>query len=230
MFKNLFFWLLITLLFSQCSEDIKPTDAAIGREYYPVKVGNYWIYDVVETRVSNNKYDSLKYQIRELIDTVYRNAANEITYRVKYSRKKNSDPDWTNDSLLMLNKSLSDVRRTQNNFKTISLIFPVQEGKQWKPNAFNTRDVEDYYYTGVNQPFVLNNVTYDSTITVVQGEPDLTVLDDRKEVYAYKTGLIYKNHTVYEYAQIAPGNIPDPTRVAKGFKRVLKLKSFYSAE
>ena len=231
MLKNLFLSLLITLLFTRCSEEVSPTDATIGREYYPVKVGNYWIYDVVETRVSNNKYDSTKYQIRELIDTVFRNAANELTYRVVLSRKKSSDLNWTNDSLFSLNKSVGDVRRTQNNTKVINLLFPVQEGKQWNPNAFNTREADDInFYKGVNQPFVLNNITYDSTVTVVQGEPNNTVLDDRQEVYAYKVGLIYRNHTVYEYAQIPPENVPDPSRVAKGYKRILKLNTFYSAD
>ncbi|MDB5262107.1 MAG: hypothetical protein JWQ14_1388 [Adhaeribacter sp.] len=228
MFKNLFILLFITFLFTQCTEEISPTDTFIGREYFPVKVGNYWIYEVSEIRVSNNKYDSLKYQLREIIDTVYTNAMNEQTYRVKFSRKRSNDLTWKDDSLLVLNKSNSDVRRTHNNVNVVKLVFPVKSGRHWNANGFNTRENEEYYYSQVNQPFVLNNITYDTTVTVVQAEPNEIILDDRTEVYAYQVGMIYKNHTVYEYAQSS--NTTDKTRVVKGYKRVLKLKTFYSAE
>ena len=228
MLKNLLFGIAIILFFTRCSEEIQTTDAAIGREYYPVKVGNYWIYDVVETKVSNNQYDSVKYQVRELVDTVFRNAENELTYQIVMSRKNSTDVNWGKDSLVLINKSLSDVRRTHNNFKKISLLFPVQEGKQWDTNAFNSLDSDDFSYSNVNQPFVLNYVTYDSTVTVVQGEPNEVVLDDRTEVYAYNVGMIYKNFTVYEYAQSQ--GIPDQSRVARGLQRIFKLNTFYAAD
>lgn len=230
MLKNLLLGLTVVLLFTRCSEEISTTEAEIGREYYPVKVGNYWIYDVTETKVINNQYDSTKYQVRELVDTVFQNGANELTYRVIRSRRNNTNANWANDSLVLINKSLSDVRRTHNNFKTISLVFPVKEGKFWDTNAFNILDADDYAYASVNQPFTLNNKMYDSTVTVVQGEPDLVTLDDRREVYAYKVGLVYKNFTVYEYAQRLPENIPDPTRVARGLQRIYKLNTFYATD
>ena len=230
MLKNLLFGIALLVFFSRCSEEVTTTDATIGREYYPVKIGNYWIYDVSETRVSNNQYDSVKYQVRELVDTVFKNAANELTYRIVMSRKNSTDANWSNDSLVLVNKSLSDVRRTHNNFKKIILLFPVQEGKQWDTNAFNILDADDFSYSNVNRPFVLNNVTYDSTVTVVQGEPNEVELDDRTEVYAYNVGMIYKNFTFYEYAQSPSQGVPDQTRVARGFRRILKLNTFYRAD
>jgi len=231
MLKNLLLGLTVVLLFTRCSEEvIRTTEAEIGREYYPIKVGNYWIYDVTETKVINNQYDSTKYQVRELVESIFQNAANEQTYRVIRSRRNNADASWGNDTLVSINKSSTNVRRTQNNFITISLVFPVSEGKYWDTNAFNILDADDYAYAAVNQPFTLNNIRYDSTVTVVQGEPDLVTLDDRREVYAYKVGLVYKKFTLYEYAQKAPENFPDPTRVARGLQRVYKLNTFYAAD
>lgn len=228
MFRKLLFSFAAVVIFCRCSEDIKTTDANIGREYFPIKVGNYWVYDVTETKVFNNQYDSTKYQVRELVDTVFKDAANELTYRVVLSRKKSTDVNWGNDSLVLINKSLSDVRRTHNNIKQVKLVFPIKEGKQWDANAYNVLDTDDYSYAEINLPFVLNKVTYDSTVTVVQGEPNEVILDNRKEVYAYQVGMIYKNFTVFEYAQSQ--GVPDQNRVAKGFRRILKLNSFHKAE
>ncbi|GEO03643.1 hypothetical protein AAE02nite_13070 [Adhaeribacter aerolatus] len=228
MLRNLLLGLSVIFCFARCSEEVTTTDAEIGREYYPIKIGNYWIYDVVETRVSNNKYDSTKYQVRERVDTVFRNAADELTYQLVLSRKNRADANWGNDSLVLVNKSLSDVLRTHNNFKTIKLLFPVQEGKQWDTNAFNILDADDFSYARVNQPFVLHNITYDSTVTVVQGEPNEVMLDDRTEVYAYNIGLIYKNFTVYEYVQTQ--GVSDKNKVARGLRRVFKLNTFHAAE
>jgi hypothetical protein len=130
--------------------------------------------------------------------------------------------------LVLLNKSAANIRRTQGNIGFISLVFPVTEGKTWNANAFNAYGESEYKYQLLNKTFTLNDLVYDSTVTVVQGERNDVVLDDRQEVYAYEKGLIYKKFIFYEYLN-ANGSL-DRTNIAKGVKRVMKLNTFYAAD
>lgn len=227
MFRNFVFTLMLIGLFTQCTEAVKPAEIDSGQQYYPLAVDNYWIYDVTETIVDHDDFDSVKFQIREIIDTVYTNLAGEKTYKIIRSRRSDLSKPWEEDSLVLVNTSWSDVRRSKNNIKTVSLVFPVNEGKEWNANAFNTQGEQAYRYRRVKRPFVLHGLTYDSTATIVQGEADDVVLDNREEVYAYNIGLIYKKFLVYEYFQ--ENGTLDKTKVARGYKQVMKLNSFRAA-
>lgn len=227
MFKNATVLLLIGFLFTRCTEEVKPVDIEIGLAYYPIETGNYWIYDVTETKVNNNEYDSAQYQVREYVDTVFTDQANEKTYKIIRSRRADANQPWGSDSLVLINKFSAHIRRTQNNVKLIPFVFPVQEGELWNANAFNIHGENLYRYQFQNESFALKGQIYDTTVTVVQGERDDVVLDDRQEVYAYNMGLIYKKFQVYEYLQ-ENGSL-NKTNIAKGVKRIMKLNTFHAA-
>ena len=226
MLKNFLVLLLLGFIVFGCkSENDKLTDLEIGRNYYPLKKGNYWIYDVTETTVRNNIYDSVKYQVRETVDTVYRNLENEDTYHIIRARRQNASAAWLNDSVFTANKSGTNVRLTHNNYKVVKLIFPVMEGKGWDANAFNTLEENQYYFRDIGQAYALRDTTYSNTLTVVQGEPNEVTLDDRYEIYAYGIGLVHKRFIVYEYFQNQ--GIIDNTRVTKGTRKEMSLISYH---
>jgi hypothetical protein len=194
--KNLVFLLLLACGLCQCSE-VHHLAEDIGREYYPVQVGNYWIYEVSEATFTNQTLqepaDSITYQVQERVDTVFRDQTGELTYRVIRSRRTHGGQAWNGDSVVTINKSLSDLRYTRNNLKTVKLVFPPAEHKKWNGNAFNSREPEEYYFAQVGQPFILDDSTYNNTVRVVQAwNEDLLKLEDRQEVYALGIGLIYK--------------------------------------
>ena len=227
MLKNAVILFLIGILFTRCTEEVKPVDIEIGLAYYPVEIGNYWIYDVSETKVNNNEYDSTHYQVREYVDTVFTNQASEKTYKIIKSRRTSANQPWSSDSLVLINKFSAHIRRNQDNVKLVSFVFPVLEGEIWNANAFNIHGENLYRYQFQGKSFALNGLVYDTTVTVVQGERDDIILDDRQEVYAYNTGLIYKKFLFYEYLQ-ENGSL-NKTKIAKGVKRIMKLNTFYAA-
>ncbi|PIQ21124.1 MAG: hypothetical protein COW65_10990 [Cytophagales bacterium CG18_big_fil_WC_8_21_14_2_50_42_9] len=224
---SLFLLFIVVVLFG-CEEKISLADDDLGQAYLPVKVGQYQIYDVSETKVYDNQYDSVTYQVKELIDSVYTNQANELTYRILKSRRSDAAQPWGSDSLYTININKQNVQETRNNKRTIKLIFPVDKGKEWNVNAFNAAEEKEYFYEDVNQPLTINGRNYDKTMKVIQGQPNEIELDDRFEVYAYNTGIIYKKIQFYAYAQ-KNGEV-DLTKVANGTKRIFTLKEFYSPE
>lgn len=196
MSKNLIILLVLACGLWQCTEVSELRDE-IDREYFPVKVGNYWIYDVSETTFSNQfvqeAADSVTYQVRERVDTVFRDQTGELTYKLIRSRRNNASQPWGSDSIVTIQKSMLDLRYTRDNLKTVRMVFPVRENKAWNGNAFNFRDPEEFTYTQVGQAFTLGDTTYQNTLHVVQDYSDnLVELDDRHEVYALGVGMVYK--------------------------------------
>ncbi|WP_026464502.1 hypothetical protein [Adhaeribacter aquaticus] len=227
MFRNLIAFLFLSLICWGCAEEIQFSGVKTDQQYYPVKVGSYWIYDVSETKVSNNVADSsVKYQVRNLITDTFTNLENELTYQVIQSRRVNASEAWGKDTVVLINKYQNNVRVTKNNKKVIALIFPVKEGKTWNSNAFNSSEEQEFMFEKVNASFKLNNIVYDSTLTVRQAEADDIKLEDSYEVYAPRTGLIYKKQQLYEYYNVS-GRF-DRNIIVRGLKRIYKLNSFQS--
>lgn len=207
--KNLFFLFLLACGLWQCTE-VKDLGDDIDRQYYPVEVGNYWIYEVSETTFTNQflrePTDSITYQVRERVDTVFRNQAGELTYKVIRSKRANASQSWGSDSIVTIQRSLSDLRYTRDNVKKVKLIFPLTENKKWNANAFNNLEPEEYSLSQVGQPFSLDDTVYTSTVRVVQAlNENLVELDDRQEVFALGVGLIYKRVIDIDFCDEGPG-------------------------
>jgi hypothetical protein len=224
--KQLIILLILACGLWQCTE-VTGVGDTIGREYYPVQVGNYWIYDISETTYTRQYLhapaDSITYQVRERVDTVYRDQTGALTYKVIRSRRSHAAAPWGQDSIVTINKSFSDLRYTRDNLKIVKLVFPVSENKKWNGNAYNIsndlddrdkadNDIDDpqfneYHYAQVGQPFTLGDTTYNPTVRVVQVFEDWgsLVLNDSHEVYALGVGMIYKRIIRLDFCNSNPG-------------------------
>ncbi|MDQ3292101.1 MAG: hypothetical protein M3Q05_12515 [Bacteroidota bacterium] len=235
-------WLLvlfICILAGGCTKEITPDPEELGLKYYPLHVGDYWIYQVTETRFQNQfenqASDSVSYFVRERVDTVFKDLTNEDTYKIIRSRRNNSSEAWSSDSVYMVNKSGSDIRVSQNNVRVVKFIFPVLEGKKWNPNIFNSRsgvnDNQDqtfYSFANPNAAFSLNGIIYPKTVKVAQILNENAIEKQNAfEIYAYGIGRIFKQAINYQYCS-------DPDRqngcevgkqfIITGIKRIEKLQ------
>ncbi|MDQ4139044.1 MAG: hypothetical protein M3142_00835 [Bacteroidota bacterium] len=239
MVKQWLLFLFINYLFSGCTQEIAPNPEEIGLKYYPLQVGDYWIYQVTETRYQNQfasqPGDSVQYWVREQVDTVYKDLTNENTYKIIRSRRNNADGEWGTDSVYVVNKSGSDVRVTQNNVRVVKFIFPVTEGKKWNAQIYNTRSGVNnsseqtfYSFANLSAAFSINGTTYPNTVKVVQVLNENAIeKQELFEIYAYGIGRIYKHVVAYNYCS-------DPDRqngcgvgtefIITGIKRIEKLQ------
>lgn len=185
----------------------------MGFEYYPLRVGNYFIYQVQK---NNDKY--------ELKVTVTDSSVNDkgiVTYTMVREKRVDTFSSW--QSLETWSAKLTDNKIIQNegNVLFVKLTFPPSLNLKWDGNQYNNRKIDENPYT-INLPYD-GNVLVDSksdyyfiseleaTITLPSGfEADNTVTvihnnyqdivtgtDQRKEVYAKGVGLIYKEINQY---------------------------------
>ncbi|QMU28429.1 hypothetical protein [Adhaeribacter radiodurans] len=231
--------LFICFFFIGCTEKIDPNPEGLGLQYYPLQVGDYWIYHVTETSYQNQfahqASDSVNYFVRERVDTVFKDLTNEDTYKIIRSRRNSTAEEWSSDSVYVVNKSASDVSVTQNNLRVVKFIFPVKEGKKWNANIYNTQSgvnntSEQKFYSFANQnvAFLLNGLTYPNTVKVEQFSNDNAIeKQEAFEIYAYGVGRVYKQIIDFNYCS-------DPDRqngcevgkqfIVTGIKRTEKLQ------
>lgn len=223
--------LLLAFFLAGCQTSTIELDPdALGHRYFPLEVKGFRIYEVSETRYLNDQATTTSYQVRERVDTVYSDLANEQVYRIVRSRRENGSRPWVDDSVIVVSRSLSDLRVTRHNVKVVQLIFPVRNGKSWNPNAFNTAGPHEFTYQAVGLPYTVDDRVFNKTVTVVQGDvSNLIQLDERKEVYAEDIGLVYRLYTRLNYCDDpskCPFNRQPSPYIQEGIRRIDKLIAY----
>lgn len=192
-------WLL---LFSSCQTDpLEPDESRLGLDFFPLETGQYRIYDVeeIQYRITGN-IDTIRYQLKEIVeDSMLMN--NELTHRLHRFSRATEGTAWHLDSVWTARKNTRQVIVTESNVPYLKLVFPVAENTSWDGNSYNSKTAENYTMINISQPFALENISFDNSITVVHSNNQDTIisLDSRKEIFARNIGLIYKESLLLDY-------------------------------
>ena len=167
--------IIVTFLEGCNSREILPSAIENGVDYYPIKTGNSWIYQVDTIRYiprlsSGNsavKTDTLKgrYYLKEIIaDSIGLQEGNPF-FRVEQYISAEIDGPWMIDSVWSIQRGIDKILKTENNRPIVKLKYPLREGGRWDGNQYNNRqdssgndwftsyDVgKEYYFQ--NNPFV----------------------------------------------------------------------------
>lgn len=221
----------LVLMLTGCkTSTYEPDPDSLGHRYFPLEANSFRVYDVSETRYLNDQPTVTTYQVRERIDSVFTDLANQQAYRIIRSRRETEAQSWVDDSVIVATRSISDLRVSRHNVKVVQMVFPVRDGKSWNPNAFNTAGEAAFTYKEVGIPYSYDNMTYEKTATVVQGDiSNLIELDQREEVYAEDIGPVFKSYTRLNYCDNparCPFNRQPTPYIQEGVRRIDKLIAF----
>lgn len=210
---------IVSLAFFSCKKEQQPV-VYMGYDYFPNNVGHYVIYQCDSIAVVGFNIDTFKYQIKEVIDSVFKfNGTQEyFTQRiVRYKRTDTTIP-WSNIFLpekVWTGTLLPNMaKRQEDNIVYVKLVFPMSLNEQWNGNAFDTITGQgDYQYTTLNTPLTINGTTFDSTLTVMQvNQSSFLSYQYCYEQYAAGVGLIYKE--VIDYSDTSFISNPPPVNSA----------------
>lgn len=195
----------LILLLSACKKDsLSDGSASFHYNYYPIKKGSNWIYEVREINHDENAanpHDTLYYQLKtEIGDTLYDNEGRIVN---RFYRFKRSSPTqawqlmdlWT--TILANNKA----ELVEENIRRVTLCFPVRQNTTWDPNQFNFLTPQLAYYESLHLPFNNGYCQADSSVKVVSAnELTLVSYKNQWETYGKNVGLLRK---VYKDLQIS---------------------------
>ena len=226
----------------------------LGRGYYPLAVGNTWIYAVRDSvwspatqAVPSSTVTGTSFQFRETISEIFTDAAGQPAYRLVRARRPTATDGWVNDSVFTISVPGSALVLNRGNVRTVELIFPPRQGRSWNLNAFNnnfndTITAETRQYRAVRQPYTtgggntgLAAATYDNTVTTANtGMATETSLLRRvyyQQVYALGVGPVYRrrdNFAAFTFTSPTPpfNQIFPKDAYTSGFTRRETLLSF----
>lgn len=232
---SLFFILLLSLI--RCSDE-DPISTDIGLNYFPLRTGDSWIYEVEET-IINQISETKTYELRVVVSDSVKNTTSGYTYTFNRDKRTlNTDP-WQSYETWTAEVSLNQLIQNEGNELFVKLIFPLSNDISWNGNQFNNlpnngnlfngNGSEVYQASEFDQSKTLStNLEFAETITITQNSFDDAIVgkDIRKEVYARDVGLIYKEITQLEYCTV--GDCLGQQKIDKGVILVQTLKSYAS--
>jgi len=235
--KGLVVFLIFNALVFSCAED-EPVVPDMGFQYYPLRVGNYSIYQVNETSISLSVETNTDYELKVTITDSTVNEKGLTTYVLVREKRANPSAGW--QSLDTWSAKLVDNKIVQNeaNVVFVKLIFPPSVNLKWdgnqynnlpdNGNLFNESGSEQYFISNLNEALRLpSGFETNNALTIVQNDfsDEIIGMDMRKEIYASGVGLIYKEVRQLEYCTSSAGCLGQQ-KIDKGVILIQSLKEY----
>lgn len=202
-----------------CHKDKEDIVLESGYGYFPVEEGRWIEYRVDSVKIYGMQTDTAHWEMREVTGPVL-SGENHIVYR--YFRQAGSTA-WTNQPVVCsVSVSSAEAKKVEDNVCFVKLVFPLEEGRRWDGNAYNSLESQEYTMVDIGKNLDVNNFTFPSTLKVMQ--IDLTTLiskDYAEEVFAKDIGMIsarkihienlqsvqFKNGYTVEYTMMNRGKL-----------------------
>ena len=205
-----FLYTLLIALGACSTED--PVNPDTGLNYFPLKTGNSWVYQVEETTINQTIENKVNYDLRVTVTDSIKNQSGNYSYILHRERRTSDSDPWQSLGTWSASKLNNQMTQNESNTIFVKLIFPPSTGITWNGNQynklpdngnlFNGKDSDTYQIVEFDKSITLQTgLTYPETLTVVQNNftDDIVGHDERSEIYARDTGLIYKEMVQLEY-------------------------------
>lgn len=185
--------ILLLVVLVGCKSD-PPAEVDMGYAYYPGLVGSWVEYQVDSVRhFSGGNTDTVRYQIHELLESVFEDEAGRSARRIERYFRVDSDQSWILKDVWMVVLTNRKVEKVEENVRFVRLTFPVKTGQFWDGNSLNDFNTWNYSYLQVGEAEAVGDWIFDDAATVEQeGAVNLIEQHRGKEIYAPDIGLVYK--------------------------------------
>jgi hypothetical protein len=212
--KILRFGIVLSVFIVSCESDT-PLEPEMGFDYFPLKVGNFQIYEVVQTDIVNNVATESTYELRAVVSDSAKNNNGSITYTIIREKRVNPSADWQPFETWSAKLANNKLIQNESNILFVKLLFPPSLNLSWDGNEFNNLpDNGNLFNDSKSEKYIISDVSditslsngyqVANTITVTQNAyNDIpTGKDQRSEIYAKNVGLVYKEIVQLKYCTI----------------------------
>lgn len=191
-------WGCCLLFFAGCKDQYYPV-SPLNQSLLELKPGDEFVYQVDSIHYNdfNNKIDTFRFQVHELIDSVLDSTNQVFKIRSFLESYDSIQKTWLPFATNEYQFHPSSVRCTEENNQFIRLITPVFEGRSWKGNALTNNEPFnsdwDYQYQDVWLTKKTGSLTFDSTVTI-QWVKSSDLISEREgyDIYANHIGKIQR--------------------------------------
>jgi hypothetical protein len=192
----------LIIIFTSCENStVAPNEEILGLQFFPIDFQKTDLYSVEEINYNNDgTIDTSLYLLQdEWTDSVKLEDGIKLEgYR--YSINQNGEKEIVSSIVKIRTPKLAKLKL--GNSEEVKLSFPVVESKSW--NGMPQEFQEDAFtISGAFQTYQLGDSTFENTVQVIQedNQDSIANYDQRIEVYAANTGLIYKVSSQIEFCR-----------------------------
>lgn len=191
-----------SLLISSCKKDSVIAPDPAYRSYFSDKVGSYIIYqcDSIIYDDFNQTVDTNSFLIKEYFESTFIDNSGRSAIRIERWKKPADTLSWFLKDVWQCVKTDAQVEKVEEDVRFIKMVFPVRESIEWNGNALNSLTAQTLTFSEVHKPFTTGTLDFDSTITVVNTDPENLVSELRTtEVFAANVGMVFKKYVDVKY-------------------------------
>ncbi len=196
---------ILFLAFSGCeTADIDPDNVSTGRDYFPMRVGNFWVYQVdsVNYSFTGGKTNGSFFYKEYISDTLPDQEGAKV-FRIEVSKSLDTTHGWSLDSVWSVRVGKDRIIKSENNLPIVKLVFPLQEGSRWDGNQFNIHQDSSsifwYRIKDLGKLVSFKNKTIESVEIVQKVDSNCINFTYFTEVYYKNIGMAYRRKTHYDY-------------------------------
>ncbi len=132
--------LCCVLLWSACTRETEQVNIDFGYEYFPLKVGRSWEYQVdsiiFDPAGSGTAIDSTRIWALETALDFFLDHAGDTIFRVERYERGDTGQVWQIRKVMALSRTAQQAQRTEDNLRFVKLGFPLSKHAAWNGARF----------------------------------------------------------------------------------------------
>ncbi len=186
--------------------------------YFPLEIGKYVVYAVDSvvydfSSAGGTVFDSSHTVVREVVSDTLRDNTGRLLYQVERYERAVDTAAWELRSITSAERTNSQAIRTENNFRFLKLIFPLDKRSEWDGNLWldENREIEiagermrpftnwGYEVDSVDVPGLIGAFAFDSVLVVTEAD-DNNVIERRfsRVKYAKHIGVVWREQLILD--------------------------------
>jgi hypothetical protein len=206
-------WAAFVLLLA-CVPD-NQLDFPVGQNYFPLRVGDYKIYQVTETEIRPYNIETqFTYEIKTIVTDSFPNADGKHSYIISRFKRAGNTANWEGLDTWAGRSNDREVVITEGNTPYLRISYPVESARTWNGNTYNSDETNEicqgafvtscdlYSFGGVNIPYATSSgLSFEKAIEVIENNDSDTFVryDVRKTIYALNVGIVYREINIKKY-------------------------------
>lgn len=193
---------LCLLIFISCRKNVyEPKVTDIGHSYFPVKIGQIFIYkaDSFKLGYQGVPKEGLKINFFIKEEVIYKFEDSNKTVYTFARHHSNDTLKWNFVKYHFYEIEKFRVIHKEDNILTTVLVFPVALNYYWNGNEFNNLDYQEFEYSILGFDFNIFNKIFPNSLKVRMDSTVNSVQNHIKhEIFCKDKGLIYYESSYFD--------------------------------
>ena len=187
-----------------CDSSDENPSVDTGKDYFPLRKGNFQIYDVTNIEYTLGVPETLRYELKTIVTDSFPNSDGNYTYVIQRSKRNEGAAEFSYLDTWSARMDTREAVMNEENTSFFKIKLPVAKDDEWDGNLYNSKGEDTYLMQEVKTSFTANGTSYDDCIVINQNDNQdfVVTLDQRKEIYARNIGLVCKEVRLLNYCTV----------------------------